>query len=51
MSILFFSVVLADRIGIIDLIGKGYGALAWIFLIIFLIPLLTVGVWRIVKSG
>jgi len=51
MSILFFSVVLADRIGIIDLIGKGYSALAWIFLIIFLIPLLTVGVWRIVKSG
>ena len=45
--ILFFAVVLADRIGIIDLIAKGYVALAWIFLVIFLIPLVTVGVWRI----
>jgi len=51
MFILFFAVVLADRIGIIDLIAKGYVALAWIFLAIFLIPLLTVGVWRIWTSG
>lgn len=47
MFILFFAVVLADRIGIIDLIAKGYVALAWIFLGIFLIPLLTLGAWRI----
>jgi uncharacterized membrane protein YkvI len=46
-------VVLADRFGIIDLIAKGYVALAWIFLGIFLIPLLTVGIWKIrkVSSG
>jgi uncharacterized membrane protein YkvI len=51
--ILFFAVVLADRFGIIDLIAKGYVALAWIFLGIFLIPLLTVGIWKIrkVSSG
>jgi uncharacterized membrane protein YkvI len=51
MLILFFAVVLADRIGIIDLIAKGYVALAWIFLIVFLLPLLTVGVWRIWQTG
>jgi uncharacterized membrane protein YkvI len=49
MFILFFAVVLADRIGIINLIAKGYVALAWIFLGIFLLPLLTIGVWRIRK--
>ncbi len=50
MFILFFAVVLADRIGIIDLIAKGYVALAWIFLGVFLVPLLTVGIWRISRS-
>lgn len=50
MGILFFSVVLADRFGIINLIAKGYVALAWIFLCIFLLPLLTVGVWQITRS-
>lgn len=49
MFILFFAVVLADRIGIIDLIAKGYVALAWVFLGVFLVPLLTVGIWRIRK--
>ncbi len=51
LFILFFSVVLAGRFGIIDLIAKGYVALAWIFLVIFVIPLLTVGVWRIFRKN
>ena len=51
MFILFFSVVLAGRFGIIDLIGKGYVALAWIFLAIFVVPLLTVGTWRIFSNS
>jgi uncharacterized membrane protein YkvI len=50
LFILFFAVVLADRIGIINLIAKGYVALAWIFLAIFFIPLLTIGLWRISKA-
>ncbi len=49
MFILFFAVVLADRVGIINLIAKGYVALAWIFLGVFFVPLLTVGIWRIRK--
>ena len=35
------------QIGIIDLIAKGYNALAYAFIAIFLIPLLTVGVYKI----
>ena len=49
MFLLFFAVVLAGRIGIIDLIGKGYVALAWIFLVIFVIPLMTVGVYKVIR--
>jgi len=36
-----------SRFGIIDLIAKGYGTLAWGFLVVFTLPLLTVGLWRI----
>tara|TARA_R110002049_G_scaffold272614_1_gene450212 strand:+ start:5289 stop:6125 length:837 start_codon:yes stop_codon:yes gene_type:complete len=51
MLILFFAVVLADRIGIVELIAKGYVGLAWVLLGIFLLPLLTVGILRISKRG
>jgi len=33
--------------GLIDLIAKGYGALSWAFLFLFIIPLLTIGVSKI----
>ena len=33
------------RVGLIDLIAKGYGTLTWAFLVIFVIPVLTRGVW------
>lgn len=35
------------RFGLIDLIAKGYGTLAWLFLFIYVIPMLTVGVWKL----
>lgn len=41
------AVVLATRIGLIDLIAKGYGYLAWVILGIYALPLLSVGPWRI----
>jgi len=34
-------------IGITDLIAKGYGTLAWGFLAVYVIPLMTVGVYRL----
>lgn len=47
---LFIAVILADRVGIIDLIGKGYGSLTWAFLLVMFVPLMTVGVWRVFRA-
>jgi uncharacterized membrane protein YkvI len=34
-------------IGIVDLIARGYGTLTWVFLLVFVLPVLTLGVWKI----
>ncbi len=36
--------------GITRLIAQGYGTLAWGFLIVYVIPLITIGLYRIIKS-
>ncbi len=36
-----------SKFGIIDLIAKGYGNASWGFLLFYIIPLLTIGVYRI----
>lgn len=38
------------RFGIIDLIARGYGTLTWAFLIVFVIPILTLGVVKVVRA-
>jgi uncharacterized membrane protein YkvI len=45
------AVVLATRIGLIDLIAKGYGYLAWIIIVIYALPLFSMGLWRIRQSA
>lgn len=42
---------LLARFGIIDLVARGYGALAWGFILLLALPLLTVGVWRIARGS
>lgn len=49
LIILVASTVMA-QIGIIDLIAKAYNALAYAFIAIFLVPLLTVGVYKICQK-
>ncbi|MCA1660680.1 MAG: hypothetical protein LC648_00335 [Novosphingobium sp.] len=39
--------VIASRFGLVDLIASGYGAFGYIMLAIFVLPLLTIGVWQI----
>jgi uncharacterized membrane protein YkvI len=51
ITILAAAVFAADRIGLIQLIGRGYRLLAWLFLTIFLLPLLTIGVWRLARTS
>lgn len=41
---------LLSQFGIIALIAKGYGLLAWGFLIVYIAPLLTIGVWRLWRT-
>lgn len=41
------SVFLAGRFGLVDLIAKGYRLLAWVFIAVYVVPLLTVGVWKL----
>ncbi len=44
------AIFLAGAVGIIDLIAKGYGVLSYAFIAIVAIPLLTVGVFKIMTS-
>lgn len=36
--------------GIIDLIARGYGLISWGFLLVFLLPMSTIGVYKIIKK-
>jgi uncharacterized membrane protein YkvI len=45
--ILVISVFIADAVGIVALIAKGYGALTWGYMLAFVIPVLTIGVYKI----
>jgi uncharacterized membrane protein YkvI len=47
LALLVFCMFLADRFGLVALIANGYRALAYILLAVFVLPLLTVGVWRL----
>lgn len=49
-ALLFGSIFLADRFGLIALIAKGYRFLAWMFLAVYVAPLLTFGIWRLLKG-
>lgn len=37
--------------GITSLIARGYGTMAWGFLLVYIVPLLTYGVYRMYASG
>ena len=38
---------LLSQFGIIALVGRGYGTVSWGFLVIYVVPLLTWGLWKI----
>jgi uncharacterized membrane protein YkvI len=43
--------VILSRAGLVALIARGYGTLTWAFLIVFVIPILTIGIWKIRRSN
>lgn len=50
VTVLTVAAVLS-RLGLIDLVAKGYTAMAYGFLLLFALPLLTVGVYRIHQAS
>jgi len=49
VAAIVFSAILSFW-GITTLIAQGYGTMAWGFLVVYVVPLLTIGLYRIVKS-
>ncbi len=50
LGFLVVAIYLAATFGIVDLIANGYGYLTYGFLVIYLLPLLTRGVWLLEKG-
>jgi uncharacterized membrane protein YkvI len=50
LVVLTVSIFLAERFGLVTLIAKGYRLLAWVMLAVYVLPLMTYGVWRLRKG-
>lgn len=44
------SIFVAERFGLVALIAHGYRALAWLFLFVYVLPLLTFGAWHLWRA-
>jgi len=47
--ILIISIFVANQFGLVNLIAKGYGIITWGFWLVFLFPLLTIGIYKAFK--
>lgn len=48
---LLLSGTLLAGVGLVDLIARGYGTLTWVFLVVYVAPVLLLGTWRLMRSG
>jgi uncharacterized membrane protein YkvI len=48
--LLIFAMGVAQEVGLVALIAKGYRILAYLVLAIFILPLVTLGVWRLIRA-
>lgn len=48
---LIISAILMSRWGIIDLIAVGYNFMAWVFVLVVVVPVLSVGLWKVLRGG
>jgi len=44
---LLLGALLLSRLGIIELIAVGYGAMTWVFIAVLAVPLFTIGAWKV----
>ena len=49
LALLAICMLVAERVGLVTLIGRGYRALAYAVLAIYVLPLATLGAWRLFK--
>ena len=47
VGVMLLSVFAASAIGLVGLIAKGYGLLTYAFIALLVVPVLTIGLWRI----
>lgn len=47
LVLLAFCMLVAERVGLVALIAGGYRVLAWVVLAVYVLPLATLGVWRL----
>jgi uncharacterized membrane protein YkvI len=47
LAVMSVSIFAATAVGLVGLIARGYGALTWAFIALLVIPVLTIGVWKI----
>jgi uncharacterized membrane protein YkvI len=51
VAVMVLSVFAASAVGLVGLIANGYGLLTWAFIVLVVLPVLTVGVWTIARLG
>jgi uncharacterized membrane protein YkvI len=49
-GMLVVSIFIANRFGLVTLIARGYRALAYVFLAVYVVPLLTYGLWSFLRK-
>ncbi len=49
-AVLVTAVWLADRFGLVALISQGYGLITWGFWALFLLPVIAIGSWRMLRD-
>lgn len=50
-GLIFTSIVLADTFGLTNLVAQGFGTITYVSLVVFILPMLTWGVWLIYRAG
>ncbi|MBV7255295.1 hypothetical protein KCG44_00705 [Pacificimonas sp. WHA3] len=51
LILLVVSVFLATKVGLIELVSKGYGLLTYAFILVYIIPIMTLGLYRITRRS
>lgn len=51
LGVMTVSIFAATAVGLVGLIARGYGWLTWAFIVLQVVPVLTLGVWKITRAG